>query len=211
MNITSTAPQSQKHIRINTDFEFCNHAFMCIKESSCSDYLIPENLTKVVQPILQGALELSTHLASLHTDFNCYLSIRHEYVNPSSIGNRPDWHIDGFKSDQYNFIWFDSLPTEVCLGDFSLTNDHDISLLEMKDQAIGMPILNLKPFTLYEMDLNCVHRPTFNKTNNPILRAFIKLTFSKEVFNCVGNSWNYLIPHVRPTVKRKNSRNHGVL
>lgn len=195
-----------------SSIEYCNHAFMCIKQEGSSEYSVPDNLQLLVTQMLSGIYDLSEYLYDNDYRYNCYLSIKHEYVNPLSIGNRPGWHIDGFKSDQFNFIWFDSIPTEVCTGSFHLTNDHNISLEEMMVQSSGNDKFKhtLPVNTLYEMNKECVHAPSYN-TYNPILRTFIKITFSKEQFNCIGNAWNYKLPHIKMTSHRNIHRNHSVL
>lgn len=201
-------------LQINTStMDYCNHAFMCIKQEGSSEYSVPDNLQFLVQEILSGIYDLSEYLYNNDYRYNCYLSIKHEYVHGGSIGNRPGWHIDGFKSDQHNFIWYDCIPTEVCTGSFNLTNDHDISLDEMDYQAIDNDKFNhaLPINTLYEMNQECVHRPTYNKMDKAVLRTFIKITYSKEQFNCIGNAWNYKLPHIRMTAHRNNHRNHSVL
>ena len=201
-------------LRINTrELDYCNHMLMCIKQVGSSEYSAPDNLRLIVEEMLSGVYALSPHMYNNDSNYNCYLSVKHEYVNGGSVGNRPDWHIDGFKSDQRNFIWFDSIPTEVCAGRFHLTYDHDTSLDEMTKQASGDDkVLHKLPIqTVYEMDQECVHRPTYNKTDRAVLRTFIKLTFSKEVFNGFGNAWNYKLPHIQPTAPRKEIRNHGTL
>ena len=192
-------------------FEYCNISNMCIKEKRHSEYSIPENLEFLVNQVLSTIYEASDHIYKNDWDYNCYLSIKHEYVNPGSLGNRPGWHIDGFKSDQHNFIWFDALPTKIALGTFDLTNDHDISLVEMEEQAKTKTKLVLESKHLYEMSHELVHSPCRNDTDEPILRTFIKVTFTKETFNCMNNAWNYRLPHVQGYAKPKCTRNHGVL
>lgn len=213
MRIESKYPEKSIELKLTNDFEFCNHTYMCIKQKGMSEYQIPDNLQSVVDPILAGVHELSSHLYENDWLYNCYLTIKHEFVNPGSIGNRPGWHIDGFLSDQYNFIWCDALPTEICQNNFELTLDHKISLQEMLIQSAGNNAfhLGLSSNVLYELNQHCVHRPTVNKTSKAILRTFIKVTFSKEDFNCIGNAWNYKLPHIKPHVSRSENRNHAVL
>ena len=212
--IKSGIPKNSIFMPIDTStLEFCNHSYMCIKQEGSSEYRIPENLQLIVDTMLSGIYQVSRYLYDNSYTYNCYLTIRHEYVNPGSFGNRPGWHIDGFKSDQHNFIWMDILPTDVCDGEFRLSNDHYISLNEMMEQSCEndkfVRVLDVN--TLYEMDQSCVHQPAVNNIRQPRLRTFIKFTFSREQFNAFGNAWNYKIPHIRPTQHRHDSRNHGVI
>ena len=69
----------------------------------------------------------------------------------------------------------------------------------------------LQTNTLYKLDQTCVHRPSINTSNQSVLRTFIKVTFSSELFNGFGNAWNYKLPHIKPTKNRAESRNHGII
>lgn len=212
LNIDSCIPTVKTELLLDTtQLDFCNHAYMCISQEGSSEYSIPANLEDIVNPILSNIYELSPYLYDNDYRYNCYLTIKHEYVNGGSFGNRPGWHIDGFKSDQHNFIWFDILPTEVCVGKFRLSDDHELSLDEMTIQSKDKFNHLLTENTLYEMNQSCVHRPGINNTRSPYLRTFIKITFSKELFNCFGNAWNYKLPHIRPSAYRQSNRNHSVL
>ena len=106
---------------------------------------------------------------------------------------------------------YDNCRTEVSLGEYDLTNDHNTSLTEMLVQSYDNFNLQLKPNRLYMLDQECVHRPTVNKTNDSVLRTFIKVTYSKELFNCIGNAWNYKLPHIKPNKHRFEHRNHSVV
>ncbi len=195
-----------------SQLEYCNIVNMCIKDIGSDEYLIPDNLKPFVRDVI-----LDVHLIDMSLnkaiDMYAYLTIKKMYIQPNTCGNREGWHIDGFMSDQKNFIWSDcdATPTEVSIGSFDLTLDHEKSIDEMYEQGWGNFNLQLKSNVLYEMNQECVHRPTQNNTNKPVLRTFIKLTYTKELFNGYGNAWNYLIPHIKPSKERSICRNHGVL
>lgn len=195
------------------ELAYSNTVFMCIKDKLCNEFQIPDNLEHLVENILSDIYQLSPNLYHDSLDKYCYLTVKKGYVQPNTTGNREGFHIDGFKSDQENFIWSDceETPTEVAVGNFLLSDDHEKSLVEMEKQASKWFKYQLNIKTLYCMDQKCVHRPTINKTDKTILRTFIKITFSKELFNCFGNAWNYKIPHIKPTTCRKETRNHSVL
>lgn len=196
-----------------SELEHCNIVYMCIKQSGCSEYCIPNNLEPLVNEMLSDIYKLSEDLYENDWTKYCYLTIKRQYVQPNTLGNREGWHIDGFKSDQENFIWSDhsAIPTEVCIGEFDLTNDHEKSLIEMSKQASKSFKYQLSSKVLYKLDQECVHRATANNLSEAILRTFIKITFSKELFNCYGNAWNYKLPHIKPTAFRGDTRNHSVL
>ena len=193
--------------------EFCNIVYMCVKQAGSSEYQIPENIRDLIEQIIPDIYSLSPNLYNDDWTKYCYVTIKKMFIQPHTLGNREGWHIDGFKSDQENFIWSDSdaVPTEVSLGDFELTNDHNKSLTEMLEQSCNNFNLQLESNRLYMLDQECVHRPTLNKTNTSVLRTFIKVTYSKELFNCIGNAWNYKLPDIKPTKQRFNCRNHSVV
>lgn len=196
-----------------SNLEYCNIVYMCIKQAGCSEYQIPHNFQDLVNQIISDIYKINEDLYDNDWTKYCYLTIKKGYIQPNSTGNRSGFHIDGFKSDQENFIWSDcdATPTEVVVGNFLLTNDHEKSLDEMERQASKWFKHQLETNYLYEMNQKCVHRPTFNNTNNSVLRTFVKVTYSKELFNCLGNAWNYKLPHIKPSVERNNFRNHAVL
>lgn len=196
-----------------SSLEFCNIVYMCIKQAGSSEYQIPDNIKYLIEQLISDVYILSPNLYDDDWTKYCYITIKKIFIQPQSLGNREGWHIDGFKSDQENFIWSDCgvVPTEVSLGCFELTNDHNKSLTEMLGQSCNNFNLQLESNRLYMLDQECVHRPTVNKTNTSVLRTFIKVTYSKELFNCIGNAWNYKLPHIKPTKHRFEHRNHSVV
>jgi hypothetical protein len=216
MFIQSRVPQGiplqlSKHV---DQLEFCSFTYMCIKQAGQSDYYIPDNLSELVMGLLGGIWALSPSTQEEAIKKNVYITVKKGWVQEGSYGNRAGWHIDGFLSDQENFIWQDSeeLPTHVSEGDFRLTPDHGESLEEMCIQASRVHHFDrvLEANHLYSMNQSVVHRPSVNR-GDAVLRTFIKLTFSEEEFNCVGNAWNYKLPHIKPTAQRAVTRNHTVL
>lgn len=213
MKINSALP-----LGIQADFnvyelEYCSIVYMCIKQAGSSEYQVPDHLRALVDELLGKVYALKPSLYEDDWTKYCYLTVKRQYIQPHSVPNRYGWHIDGFKSDQDNFIWCDTIPTEVSVGQFDLTDDHEISLEEMQEQAQAERHFchSLHTHTLYLLDQECVHNVTMNKLNKAVLRTFIKITFSKELFNCFGNAWNYKLPHIKPTTPRKEIRNHGTL
>ncbi len=183
--------------------EFCNFTYMCIKLPN-GGLKIPENLKAVLMPVLANL----QHFTDVQADDYVYATVSRKHVQPFTHGNREGWHIDGFLSDDKSYIWCDTLPTEVAVGEFSLTPDHEVSLQEMKDQVVfSMP---MQTGVLYELG-DVVHAPTRNNTPDVVLRTFIKIVISKERFNGLGNAWNYKLPSFVPTNARSTHRNHTVV
>lgn len=213
INVQSRKPFGCVRNIDTTDLEYCNIVNMCIKDINSDIYEIPDNLHKYVAPLINDAYLLTPSLLLGSNKSYVYLTIKKMYIQPNACGNRDGWHIDGFMSDQLNYIWSDcdAVPTEVSIGEFTLTLDHEKSIDEMYEQSCGNFIAQLKSNVLYEMDKSIVHRPSKNNTNSAVLRTFIKLTFTKELFNGYGNAWNYKLPNIKPSKDRNICRNHGVV
>lgn len=134
-----------------------------------------------------------------------YLTVKHLYVTPNNMGNRPGWHSDGFGTDDINYIWCDKYPTEFCIQDFSISEDCETSLIEMESQALESNIVTYPENTLLRLDKYNVHR-------TPIVgegyRTFVKISISKNRYNLQGNSHNYLFAYDWEMVVRSDIRNH---
>lgn len=213
IEIYSGIPESVAMRLPTDDLEYCNIVNMCIKEVGTEQYQIPEQFEGFISQVIGHAWVLDEDIYQDEAQYYAYLTLKRMYVQPNSVGNREGWHIDGFLSDQKNFIWSDSdaMPTEVCRGKFTLTEDHEESLEEMLHQASYGFIEQLKTGRLYNMGQNCVHRPSRNDTNQAVLRTFVKITYTRELFNGFGNAWNYKLPHIKPSKQRSDCRNHGVV
>jgi hypothetical protein len=88
-----------------------------------------------------------------------YLTAKRLFVGPNCVGNRPGWHTDGFGTDDINYIWCDSLPTEFCVNQhFNLSDDHEASMRQMEDQAKPENIKTYPVGSLLRLDSAVVHR-----------------------------------------------------
>lgn len=207
MVLTSKLPQGTLILGLPLQqLEFCNFTYLCIKEPF-GDIRIPENLEGVLKPIVKSVMESSSVLAEDYL----YVSVKKSHVAPYTCNMRSGFHVDGFLSNDRNWIYSDSLPTQVAIGQFDVKADHEESLLQFRDQATHKPKEILKPYTLYPLDHECVHAPVVNGSGETIVRTFIKVIASTEKFNGYGNAWNYLLPHIKPSACRGKTRNHTVV
>lgn len=158
---------------------------------------IPANL-EWCRPLVNLCLE-DTH------DKYVYLTVKHLYVTPNNMGNRPGWHSDGFGTEDINYIWCDKYPTEFCIQEFDITEDCDLSLHEMESQTKDENIKTYGENTLLRLDKYNVHR-------TPVVgegyRTFVKISVSKDRYNLVGNAHNYLFDYDWEMVVRSETRNH---
>lgn len=165
------------------------------------DVRVPDNLL-CFMPLVDAVI------GEVGAEDYVYLTAKRLFVGPKCIGNRPGWHSDGFGTNDTNFIWSDSAPTEFCIQEFALSDDHDISLLQMECQALSENIKTYPICSLLRLDSSMIHRvPNVMQEG---YRTFVKISVSRERYNLVGNAHNYLFDYDWPMVERKTSRNHPI-
>jgi hypothetical protein len=99
----------------------------------------------------------------------------------------------------------DCLPTIFNYSRFDLTQDDNVSLREMEAQAIPGNNVTHDPGSLLRLDQFCVHR--VSEAHMPTVRTFLKLSFSPDRYDLVGNTHNYLIDYDWPMRERGIARN----
>lgn len=165
---------------------------------------IPENLRCFV-PLVEAVMESGTPESTY-----IYLTAKRLFVGPNCPGNRPGWHTDGFGTDDINYIWSDTAPTEFCIQEFTLSDDHDESLTQM-EQQVQPWCENIKTYpvgSLLMLDSSIVHRVASMTTEG--YRTFVKISVSRERYNLIGNAHNYLFDYDWPMVERQAARNHPI-
>ncbi len=134
-----------------------------------------------------------------------YMSAKQLYQSGNCPYNRPGWHCDGFMSDDINYVWSDKNPTEYNTSDFKLTMDDQLSMFEMEQQANPIHTFTYPNNTLVHLNQYNVHRVA--ATQEQGIRTFLKLSFSKDRYDLIGNSHNYLIDYDWEMKERKAERN----
>ena len=136
-----------------------------------------------------------------------YLTAKHIFVNEDKCGNRPGWHTDGFMTDDINYIWCDSEPTVFSdCGLIDLIQDHEASLAEMESFVDYGCEVTYPVKSLLKLDQYVIHRSP--EDCKPGFRTFVKISVSKEKYNLLGNSHNYLLDYNWDMQPRKVERNH---
>jgi len=118
-----------------------------------------------------------------------YLTVKRLWVEPGCIGGRPGWHTDGFGTDDVNYIWCDFDPTEFCIQPFDLSDDHEVSMRQMEEQARAENIRTYEPLTILRLDARHVHRCPVNFT--PKYRTFARVSISSDKYDMIGNAHNH--------------------
>lgn len=145
------------------------------------------------------------------TDFfiqhNVYLTIKSNFLSPNCYQNREGWHIDGFMSHDINFIWYNNLPTEFMTfkGSIQIPEDHE-KAIEYFEEIKDYQIQTYEPKTILELTPFIIHRP--QKPTVQMNRVFIKISFSQEKYNLLGNNKNHNLNYKWKMHPRKKERNH---
>lgn len=155
--------------------------------ASCCDFIGMDGLDKFIES-------------------NVYLTVKHAYQQAGCSYNREGWHSDGFMTDDINYIWSDRFPTVFNLTPFNLTQCHEISLVEMNDQAKDLYNIHYSDCELLRLNQYNIHK--VGEITEGEFRTFFKLSFSKDKYNLIGNTHNYMLDYEWEMKPREISRNH---
>jgi hypothetical protein len=173
--------------------------YLPIKMAGRADIRIPPNL-KCFAPLVVLSFPDIEH------EHYLYMSAKYMYVEKDRNFNRPGWHIDGFGTDDINYVWSDAGPTQFCEQEFCLSEDCDLSMLEMEQQVRQENVRMYADDLLLRLNNKVVHQVNPNIERG--MRAFCKISISKDQYNLEGNAHNYLFDYDWPMVPRAPSRNH---
>lgn len=134
-----------------------------------------------------------------------YLTAKYMYQLKKCSYNREGWHSDGFMTDDINYIWSDKNPTIFNISSFKLTAHDTISMMEMNQQADP-----LKDFVFPEKTILMLNEFNIHKVSDVAeegMRTFVKVSFSEDKYDLIGNSHNYDLDYNWDMKNRKISRN----
>lgn len=134
-----------------------------------------------------------------------YITAKCLYTYPGYSGNRPGYHSDGFMTDDLNYIWSDRQPTCFNSTCFNVTPDDIISLKEFEEQADPQNEMYHYDKWLLKLNQYVIHK--VGECTEPGLRTFVKISVSKDQYNVVGNSHNYLLNYKWDMFSRSDIRN----
>lgn len=177
-------------------------------------YSLPDNLQQF-QPLIEAVRQ--DDYSSFFLRY-VYLTVKTLWIEGNYIGNRPGWHIDGYGTDDVNYIWADRAPTEFIGTDsegclWSLPDDCDLSMQAM--ERIGqvaplcydIPIVTYPDKHLLRLDNTMIHRSPVDFEAG--MRTFVKVSLSHDRYNLKGNSMNHRLPATHwSLVDRRTDRNH---
>jgi len=160
------------------------------------------------------ALRMATeHERSINPEFDdqyyVYITIDQKLVLPNKSQRRHGYHSDAFVTGETNdienddivladntYVMADKIPTEFQPGPFPFQEagidpeDCAAVLKFFDDQSKGKQPITFPPHALLRMTPYDIHTPGFNDTDEAIKRTFIKIQFSKQRYNLVGNTIN---------------------
>lgn len=171
------------------------------------DLVLPDN----VQPFAPLIREAIDHDPSAFYLRYAYLTAKTLWVSDGYIGNRPGWHIDGYGTEDINFIWSDRAATEFMETDVILSDDCEQSLKQMSAMGVlrdaTQEITRYPNKHLLRLDNQVIHRSPKNFQEG--MRTFFKLSLSRDRYNLRGNSINHALPATHwPLLDREAVRNH---
>lgn len=134
-----------------------------------------------------------------------YLTVKHMYQVPNSSFNRYGYHSDGFMTNDINYIWSNKFPTVFNTTKFNLTLDDRISIGEMEEQAIKENEITYPDCSLVRLNQYNIHKVGDNSTGG--LRTFVKISFSKDKYDLIGNAHNHLLDYDWEMKERSVERN----
>lgn len=140
-----------------------------------------------------------------YVDSYVYLTVKHLYQYPNGSFNRPGWHSDGFMTDDINYIWSDKFPTIFNNGHFDLLMDDKDSLIQMEEQAIDGNNVTYRECELLRLNQFNIHKVA--PITHGSMRTFLKISFSKDKYDLIGNSKNHLLNYNWQMKPRSESRN----
>lgn len=137
-----------------------------------------------------------------------YLTAKTLFVSGDYIGNRPGWHCDGFGTNDINYIWYDSAPTDFSYYDrhLEVSDDCSQSLIQMEAATEFWYKKQYPCKHLLKLDPTVIHRSPIKF--EPGVRTFVKVSVSKDIYNLEGNSINHLLPIDVEFKSRTVERNH---
>lgn len=174
------------------------------------DVRVPRRLHFAMNLIVRALLEEQAHSWDHRWPY-VYLTARRGFATPGNPLNRPGWHSDGFGTPDINYVWTDRFPTLFAEGTFAdVSDDHVKSIAQFEEAIYGAGTdVHLRTYgdnILMRLDSSVIHSaPEIPAPGGE--RSFLKVSFSNERYNLVGNSHNYLFDYDWEMFDRKAVRN----
>lgn len=141
--------------------------------------------------------------------YYAYVTVDQKVVAPHRTQRRQGFHGDAFLTPENadlsrvvqvenTYLVSDCLPTDFRTGPFYLGDvypDDAACLASLDWQALRCQSVRVAPYAVARITPFHVHSPAVNDTDAEVQRTFLKITFSRERFNRVGNAQNPLLDY----------------
>lgn len=179
------------------------------------DVRLPPSL-EFTTPLVEAAFSHELELGNRWR--YAYLTARRGWATPGNPLNRPGFHADGHGTPDVNYVWTDRWPTDYVVGDVeavtgTITSDHIASLDQFEHAARaarfgsgGLEIVHYPDSALLRLDAGVIHAaPEIPAPGGE--RSFLKVSFSNDRYDLLGNSHNHLFDYAWPMHSRQAVRN----
>lgn len=206
MNKYGSPPKTIGHYTVETD-EMFFYQYLPIKMKGSLFTSKYENRLKCFDNLIfsAGSDFIEDFGIEKFMDSYVYLTAKRLYQSGGCYFNRVGWHSDGFMTDDINYIWSDKIPTIFNLTSFKLSQDDNVSMLEMDQQADLNKNVLYENNTLLRLDQYNIHK--VNESNFCDIRTFVKISISSDKYDLKGNSKNYNLDYDWIMRDRKKDRN----
>lgn len=186
--------------------EMCFYQYLPIKLKSMDIMVLEKRLYSLRSLLNQIEKDFIEDFGNkLFKESYVYLTVKKLFQTAGSNFNRPGYHSDGFMTNDINYIWSDNTGTIFNHGHFNLSQNDSDSILEMQNQADERCENIYKDGSLLRLNQFNIHKCQEVKIDR--MRTFIKVSFSKDKYDLIGNSHNYLLNYNWEMKERKYERN----
>lgn len=177
--------------------------YLPISMSGSRSIHVPQNLEWMMDMINDVIINLTDEEI---LENYLYITTKTLYCTSGNLGNRNGWHIDGFQTNDVQYVWSSDAPTQFAIQEFDIRDECTLSMIDMNTQVKEECIWDSLPNTLYKIGTSNVHRVTTKEFEG--MRTFARISMSKEKYNLAGNAHNYLIDYDWNMAARNLDRNH---
>ena len=158
ITLKSTIPESIGEYYFNSK-EYCQYLYLPVMFAGDPEiYLEPrlEFLRGMINDTVNDYI--TNNYSGQFNDEYIYLTIKQTFIPKDTHHNRPEFHSDGFLTDDVNYIYFDKYPTEFMIGNFNVPKHDELSMVEFnrieklieQNKMIGY-LHRPEPFNLYDL------------------------------------------------------------
>lgn len=200
MRTYGALPEDLGHIHLELS-EVFYYLYLPISMPNSSAYTLPHSLKPFVPLINRVRMNEPLRFFREYV----YFTGKRMYVGPGISPNRGGWHSDGFLTDDLNFIWSDCLPTIFNTTEFNVPPDDEESLELFERQAEKINDLSYPNEHMLKLDQFVIHK--VGVPEKMMMRTFVKISISPDIYNLAGNSHNYDLNYKWNMVERSDYRN----